>query len=221
MTLSLQNLRDGLLKATATELDDWDNGNVDLDLYINKSWWDIMDQFDFREKEGGPIVFPTISGIRSYDISSITSPIIFDALQRLSITDIDDFSHLDLDLITDFDYENLYIADASLNSKPTNYFRRGSLIYLYPTPDQVYSINLYYLQVLSDLPVQGPVIPQAWGEIIQYGANYRALYDLRDYESAEKVIALQTKLINGRTPVKVKELSDTKTSGVSVLGRDY
>lgn len=216
----MTQMRAGILSATSTDINDWTNGNQDLDLYINKSWWDIMDQFDFREKEAGPLVFPTVVGTRSYDLSTVVSPIVFDALQRVAIEDINDFKHTDLILMSDFTYENVYVNDTSLESKPVNYFCRNSLIYIYPTPDQIYNISLYYLQVLSDITVT-PVIPQAWHEIIESGAKWRALLDKQDYQKADEIRKHQTYLINSRTPVKVKELSDSKYAGVEIPGRDY
>lgn len=214
MTLSVQNMRDAILKATATELDDWENGNTDLDLYINRSWWHIMDTFDFREKEATPINFPTVAGTLVYDLSTKTSPIIFDALQRVSIQDPITLQHTDLILISDFDYENEYNSDPSLQAMPTRYFRRDSSIYLFNTPDQVYNIYLYYLQVLSDLSVSAPTIPQSWHEIIEQGAIWRAFMDLQDLQKASEWKRHQVALINDRTPVKAKELADTKFAGV-------
>ena len=221
MSLSLQNIRDGILKATATDITDWTNGNVDLDLYANQSWWDIMDQFDFREKEGTPIVFSTVAGTISYNVGTVVSPQLFDAIQRISIEDPSTFQHSDLDLVSDFDYENEYINLTSVNTKPTQYFRRNNLLYLRPTPDTVYKCTIYYLQILSDLPGGGPVVPQSWHEIIKYGAIWRALRDIQDLKSANDWEQAQIRLINSRTPVKAKELADTKMAGVSVYGRDY
>lgn len=221
MTLSLQQMRDGILAATATDIGDWTNGNVDLDLFINISWWDIMDQFDFREKEAGPLTFVTIAGTRSYDLTTKTSPVLFDALQRISVEDLNDSTHKNLDLISDWTYENEYTNDTSLESKPTHYFRRGSLIYLWPTPDDVYTISLYYLQILADIPSPGPVIPQSWHEIIMMGGKWRALLDKQDFSKADEIRKHQTYLINSRTPVKIKELADTKMSGSEYPGRDY
>jgi hypothetical protein len=220
MSLSLQNIRDGILKATATDIEDWDNGNTDLDLYANQSWWDVSDQFDFREKETS-IIFPTVGGQDAYSIPVIISPIIFDALQTISIEDPNDFSHSDLKLISLQDFENEFINTASEQAKPTHYYRRGNSLVLYPTPDTIYNITLYYMNILSDIPSQGPVIPQSWHEIIKYGAIWRALLDVQDYRKASDVRNIQIDLINSRTPVKAKELADTKFAGVDVPGRDY
>lgn len=220
MTLSLQNLRDSILTATSTDIEDWDNGNTDLDLFINKSWWDVMDQFDFREKEAPAIIFPTVAGTKSYDVSTITTPIIFDALQNIAIIDPVTLDHTNLDLITTNTFEDEASDDVSLQAKPTKYFRLGSKIYLYATPDSVYDIVIYYLQVLSDI-TSTPPIPQSWHEIIEFGANYRALLAKQEYQKANEIKKYQAILVNSRTPVKVKELTNTQTAGVEVMGRDY
>lgn len=221
MGLSLQNLRDGILRATATDVTDWTNGNADLDLYIQKSWWDISDQFDFREKEAPILSIPTIAATRSYNIPALTGLTIFDALQRLSIIDPVTLEHNELPLIQDFTYENEQDDDTGTQAKPTNYFRRNNLLYLYPTPDKVYSLQLYYLQIIGDIASGGPIIPQSWHEIIELGAKYRALFDTRDDYRGQEHMKMQEKLINGRTPVKAKELADTKFAGVEIPGRDY
>lgn len=220
MSLTLTQIRAKILKATGTDVTDWDNGDTDLDLYANLSWWDIMDKYDFREKEAS-IIFDTVAGTTSYDVTTVVTPIIFDALQTISIQDPITFEHTDLDLITIQDYESRIVNDTTFQAKPTNYFRRDNSIVLWPTPDQIYQIQLYYLSVLSDIPSGGPVIPQAWHEVIIQGAVWRAFADLGDVVKTKFWLGLQASSINDRTPVKVKELTDTRLAGVQVPGRDY
>jgi hypothetical protein len=220
MGLTLAQLRAALLKATGTELSDWENGNTDLDLYINTSWWDIMDQFDFREKEAPIFSFDTVAGTRDYDIAAEISTTIFDALQQIVLVD-ENNQHIPLTLMSDKDYEANYNEDSDEQAIPQKYFRRGGLLYLWPTPDQVYTLNLYYLQVIDDIASGGPEIPQSWHEIIKYGAIWRALLDVQDFIKGDLIRKHQIALINNRTPVKVKELSDTRLAGVEVPGRTY
>lgn len=219
MGLSLQNMRDAILKATGTDLTDWTNGNTDLDLFLNKSWWDIMEGFDFREKESEPTTFVTVAGTREYTMSTITS--VFESIQRISIEDLNDFSHSDLELIQDFTYEDEYINTSAEQAKPTKYFRRAGKLFLYPTPDNVYTLTVYCLTTLADLAAGGPTIPQQWHEIIEMGGIWRALLYNQDLHKAAEYKRHQIDLINARTPVKAKELSDTKYAGVEVPGRDY
>ncbi len=221
--LTLSQIRAGILKATGTSVDDWDNGNTDLDQYANVSWWDIADKFDFRENEAPLTTFPTVVGTRSYDLVDILDDedIDFNAIQRVSIEDLNDFKHTDLIVMSDFDYENEFVNTDDNYNKPTRYFRRDNLLYLFETPDDTYTITLYALQNLSDIPTEGPVVPRAWHEIIKAGANWRACMDLGDAERMTFWMGIQKDLIEGRTPVKAKELSDTKLAGIEVPGRDY
>lgn len=220
MSLTLSQIRAGILRSTGTLLTDWDNGNTDLDLYANRAWWSIMEEFDFREKEA-TITFNTVAGTAPYATSTIAAPIIFDALQSLAIKDVTSLDWSPLELMSVQEYETWLSDDTTTEAKPTHYLRRADKIILWPTPDQVYSIKLYYLAVLSDIPSGGPEIPQAWHEIIQFGANWRAFADLGEVDKVTLFKNLEADSINNRTPVKAKELADTRYSHVEVPGRDY
>jgi hypothetical protein len=224
MGLSQQALRDIILKGTGTDIGDWENGNTDLDLYLNRSWWQVMDEFDFREKESAPLTFQTVAGTREYDLSSVITPDEFESIQRVAIVDPETGQHTDLVLLSDFDYENLYVDDSISEddqAKPTRYFRRGANIYLYQTPDDVYDIVVYCLITLADLASGSPPIPQSWHEIIGLGGLWRALIDLREFQNSDYIQNKQASLISGKTPVKAKEVTDSKMAGVEVPGRDY
>lgn len=218
MSLTKAQITNGILTATGTTSADWAAGA--LDLYANKSWWKIMDEFDFREKEYN-FITPVTAGMEIYNITSIAGANVFDALQTIAIQDLETEQYQELKLITNQTYLDEFNSDPSLQAKPTHYFRRNDSIVLYPTPDQAYSLFVAYLKILSDIPDAGPVIPQAWHEAIQYGANYRAFADLGDMAKTQFWKSMYKDEISNLTPVKVKELSDTKFAGVEILGRDY
>lgn len=220
MGLSQAQLRARVYKATGTVSTDWLNGDTDIDGYLNTSWWEISDSYDFREKESS-LGLDTIIGTDSYSLPTAVSPSIFDSLQTVNIEDLNTCKWNELLLISLQDYENSFINEITFRAKPERYFRRGSNIILFPVPDAVYRIRIYYLLTLADIAAGGPPIPQSWHESILFGAIWRAFADLGDENKVRMWKALQADSINTKTPVKVKELTDTKMAGVEVPGRSY
>src|SRR5882672_10286817 len=94
--------------------------------------------------------------------------------------------------------------------------RDGGLLYTWPSADQIYSLRLHHLQVLADIPSGGPVIPQAWHEIIELGSLYRGFLFLRDYNSANTIRAHQLAMINSIATNSAKEDRYNKMAGVEV-----
>jgi hypothetical protein len=186
-------------------------------LLLNRSYWDIIDKYKFREKETS-VVFQTIPGVRRYNM-----PTPFEALQQLSIEDLNSFKHKVLKNITKFEYENRYINDpaGTQQKKPWAYFREGACAVLFPTPDQAYNITLKYWTVLSDLDLVGvPPIPQSWHEIILAGAIWRGFWRGGDYERMRASQAAWAEMINSQVTTESKEETDNHTAGVAVLNRD-
>lgn len=220
MSINLATLEAELLDHLGLTANDFVNGLTDVDLLINRSWWKVMAQLKFRETETTTI-FSTIIGTRSYDVSALVSPLIFSALNFVEIEDLYDFSHSDLELMESENYGRVYINSSSDYDKPSKYIREGNNLILYKTPDQVYNITLHYNQILGNIPVDGPVIPQEWHEIILYGAVWRGWIKLGDYNRANSAKSYQQDLISEAAPVEDKEKSTVPTAGLEVLGRDY
>lgn len=221
MTLSLANLRSELLSHLGVDVTDFPNGNTDLDLLINRSWWEIMDKLDFREKEAVSS-YNTIVNQRLYAIGTVFGSNVMDAIRKIAIEQEEDEKELVLDQMTLDVYNNLYNNDnTNAAAQPTHYIRDGSSFYLYPTPDAIYSLTLYYQAILADIPSGGPVIPQSWGEVILYGAIWRGFLKLGDTNRGYSFKKTQMDLINTSTPVKAKELMDDPRAHLEVLGRDY
>lgn len=222
MSLSLTQLENELIEHLGVSVTDFTNGLIDIDLLLNRSWWKIADEFKFKEKETSK-TFSLTPGTRSYSIATLISPVLFDALQLVAIEDLTSFAHTTLDDITPQEYENLYINQTNFQDKPTKYIRdlqNGNILF-WATPDQAYNITLYYWQILGDLTSGGPPIPQAWHEIILFGAIYRGFRRFGDYNRADKAEKAYNNMIGTTSPVETKELSNLPNAGLTVLGNEY
>lgn len=193
-----------------------DEGDAGFDtpgvlLLLNKSWWEIQNKFNFREKETS-YIFPTIVGTNEYAV-----PTLFEAIRLISIEDPIDEQHTPLTRITVRENEMEFINSSTSYDMPTSYFRYNNKIHLLPTPDQVYNITVYHRLTLADLATGNyPPIPQEWHEIIEAGAIYRGYKDLADFTRAKAARQDQLELINTTVPVESKEEMDSANAGLDI-----
>lgn len=214
MSLDIVQMRTKLRKPLGVDEDDLPD--VDVDLLLNTSYWELLDKFPFREKEV-TATFQTTIGTRSYDM-----PQPFEALRQLSILDPSTNEHTPLKRMTVFEYETKYVEGVDNYAMPCKYTREGCFARLWPTPDDIYTITIKYWTTLADLADgSDPIIPQAWHEIIVFGGIWRGFIDIGDFARANQMKAHQVSLINSMSPVEAKEEIDTHTGGIEVLGREY
>jgi len=211
MTLNLDTLRDKLRVHTGE--DDTDLTDSDTDLLLNQSYWEVMDKFNFREKERR-VTFTLVADARDYN-----APSPFEALQNIAVVDTYG-QHNYLKRMTPAKYEEEYTSgDNESKGIPTHYIRRQNKITLFPTPDIAYDAVMYYWTTLSDLEegvVDEPNMPQVWHEIVLYGAVARRMMELSDFTRAREVRNFQAQLISTTSAVEEKEEADSRYSGVNV-----
>jgi hypothetical protein len=224
VTLSLTQLRIqlresiGLEGDNTAELPDQDTSDkTGADTYLNRSYWEILDKFKFREKE---VVgtFQTVAGTKFYQVPSP-----FEALQSIAIEDPNSFAHKPLDRIEKDVFEQKFVDTVDARGKPELYYREGGGIKLWPTPDRVYEITLHHWTTLADLSSTNttPPIPQSWHEIILFGAVWRAFIGVNgDWNRAQAAKATQISLIASETSTEDKEKFDSHRAGVEVPGYD-
>ena len=185
-------------------------------LLLNRSWWEVIDKFPFREKEV-TATFPTIIGTRSYGM-----PNPFEALRQLSILNPADNTHIPLDRMSIFEYEKVYIEGSDEYGFPQKYVREGCFARLWPTPDQVYTLTIKYWFTLADLSsTHDPEIPQVWHEVILMGGIWRTFMKAGDYPRCNQVKMHQASLIESIPPVEAKEAFDSHNAGIEVKGYSY
>lgn len=190
----------------------------DVDLLLNRSFWEIMLKFKFREKEV-LATFPVIIGERSYEIPSP-----FEALQSLSINDLDENFHLPLGRITAEVYEKRYDQDVDARGKPTHYVREGCGFKLWPTPDKAYILTMRRWITLTDISESNvhPNVPRDWHEPILFGGIYRGFLDRKDFAAANTYKAYQNAAINTMIETETKEKgANTSLSGLDVAWGEY
>jgi hypothetical protein len=77
--------------------------------------------------------------------------------------------------------------DSSGYAEPLEWTRSGQRIYLYPTPDDAYTIRIYYRKIPATLSgTNVTVIGKEWDEPIVLLAAYKALVWMNDYDKAKE-----------------------------------
>ncbi len=217
MPINVDSMILELREHTGTDTDDISDSNVLL--LLNRSYWDLIDQFKFREKEQ-IATFSTVAGTDFYK-----TPQPFEALQLISVEDPLTFRHDPLTRMTEYDYEQILTnnPDTSERDKPTRYMRKEDGIILWKAPNQVYTLTIYYWTTLGDLntSLNNVIpIPQVWDEIILWGGVSRAYKRLGDFVRARAAQDEQDRLIQKRILVAAKEEIDTHKGGLDVIGYD-
>jgi hypothetical protein len=215
MSLTTQQLVDEL--RIHLGVDDNDLSDSDAVLLVNRSYWELIDKFPFREKET-TATFTTTIGERNY---TVPSP--FEAVRQLSIVEPDLNKLIVLQRQTIFGHESSRSTDSDDEGFPTHYLREKNLIRLYPIPDKVYTITVKYWTTLADLDTStsNPLLPQNWHEIVLYGSCWRAALRFRDTDQYNMFRSEHAAMINTAVPVESKEEIDTRFARVQVYGRDY
>lgn len=192
-----------------------------LDLCLNRAFWEIQNKFPLREKEVVS-TFNLIPGIRNYDVIFPT-----EAVKHLAIRREDDsgvFQHYPLEQITRDQYEQLYAETEDQWDIPVKYVREGCLMRMWPTPDDDYLITIKRLVALNDLSNvnTSSTIPQVWDEIIMFGGLWRFALELGQLDKVQYYKSLQAEMINTIIPTEVNETqSNSQLARVEVLGLDY
>src|SRR6478752_6187325 len=101
---------------------------------LNRSRWEILNKFNFKEKEG-QYNFDTVQGQAEYTIPEID----FESIQSIGIQDPYTSRYHKLRRIGINVYQNEEDTNTIFQAQPNQYFRREpDKIILYPTPDKVY-----------------------------------------------------------------------------------
>jgi len=80
-------------------------------------------------------------------------------------------------------------STAASESKPTKWHRRGSYIYLYPTPDATYTVTIYYRKVPASLSNDSDVtlLGTEWDQPLLSLATYKSFQWTGQYDKAKVV----------------------------------
>lgn len=209
MSLTVAQMIAKLRKMSGIDITDL--ADVDVLLNLNISWWEIAGNIEFKEKEQSTS-FNTVAGTVLYP-----APTPFEAVQYVSVEDPNSKQHTPLRFMDDLEYEQLLVNTTDARGTPTRYFRKGTNIGLWPTPDSVITIYEDYLMPLADLVVTAPPVAQTWHEPILFGGIYRSFLDVGDRVNAAYFRKEQANMINSTPETKeIEGKTNMKWAGLSV-----
>jgi len=220
MTINLDTLRTKM--RTHTGEDEFDIDDPGVDLLLNQSYWELMDKFEFREKER------IAESNFVIDQRLYTAPSPFEALQHIAVVEdatagTNTGEHHKLRRMDLKWYEDNYNEGQGRTGLPTHYARRDNGFFVWRTPDLAYGMIIYYWTTLADLvaDIDVPDLPQVWHEIIMYGGVWRRFLELGDMVRHREMRNAQIGLINSTQPVESKEEGDSRFSGVDIPEEMY
>lgn len=183
--------------------------------FINYAYWHLLNILKF-DTEDAIVTAVTVAG-QNY----VSVPASVENLNLVSIENPDSLEHSPLARTTPYDYEKNFINDNSAQDIPTKYFRLNDKIYLWPTPDDIYNLKIYYVATLTDLTTADiPKLPKNWFEILVAGATWRAFLKIRDFASAQYWRGIENDLLAPSKTAKEEEEKDTHEGGVNVIIRE-
>lgn len=224
MPINLADMRLGVTRPIGINVGGTQMSTAQIDLYLNRAYWEIQNKFPFREKEAIS-TFDTVAGVRNYDVEF---PV--EAIKHIAIQEREDMGtnrqHYPLIQITRDQYEQRYREDEGQWSIPKKYVREDNIIKFFPTPNNIYQITIKRLIALNDLGSSSATdtsdVPQVWDEIIVLGGLWRACVDIGDLARSGWFKSMQAELINTIVPTEVKEdQSNSQLAHVEVPGLEY
>lgn len=219
MSLSLQQMRD-LVREGLGGLDEQDIGDPMVDRLLNLSFWEIVSKFPFEEKNT-KFEFSTVAAQEDYVIPTVInapSGLTLEAIQGLSVLD-DEGKAFPLQRATEAWLETQYSTASTFRGRPEYYVRRNETIRLWPVPDDVYTLRIFYLRTLETmqyLSVEETGLPREWDELTVEGAITRGHYYNQDYNLAQQAENFRVMKIRTAQSTHAKEEEDSRFAGLVV-----
>lgn len=196
------------LRARIGNPDITDVPDVDLTRILNSAYGDIADRFRFH-KVRKLCTFPTVTSQREYGMPA-------DLLEIMKVRDLTNGRQ-----IKKADYidaaSNAEKADSIIEQQPLHYIRYRNFINLYPTPDGVYVIELFYKAGVVDLVADAdtPILPAPWHEgIIKLARHY--FYDEKgDIPKSQYALSIYNSWLSTK-PNEVDEEKKDLDKGVRI-----
>jgi len=189
---------------------------VNAELLLNRSFWELMNKFKFRETEHSQ-QFPVADGEDFVDL-----PTLFESMRTLSILNATTNQWSPLKRIDIQEFQKTTNDDTDDKGAPCFYFREGLGVRLLSVngggPDQAYTLRMKHRVTLADLADGNTtlIFPDVWHELVLFGAVWRGLLRLKDYESAREIRNDQLALINSTVEVESKEEEDSPLAGIEI-----
>ena len=214
--MSLQDLRDELREILGVDIDDY--SNVKVDRWLNLAWWELQDKIKLREKEG-EASFSTVISQRDYAINSTISSD-FENTEHVAILISGTYVPLKYTYYDNF--MDKRSDDSTARNTPAEYSRLGGDLFLWPTPDAIYTILVKYRRTLLDLSqTNGPPIPQAWHEFILLGGVMRGFRAMGEYNRSAAIRLERDSLMVTALETETKEQRDYSMAGIKLIRQRY
>jgi len=199
-------------------LDEQDLSDPDLDMLLNMSYWELESKFPFEEKNARTD-FVTVVGTDEYSIEALelASATLLEAVQSIAVIQEDQSYKLQR-MSEDF-YDEMYNTNTDQRAIPRYYVRRDDAIVLWPIPNDVYTMRLYYLKTLLSVLVGSVEIlnfPREWDELVVEGAVTRGHYYRQDYQLARESENFRVAKLRTASTTKSKEEEDSRYAGLVV-----
>lgn len=217
MGMELETLRDELRAHTGTDTDDLNDN--DADLLLNRSFWELMNKFRFRETE---CTSESTLTVGDRFLSLPLPPHLFEALRKISWQNIETLEWEVINRVSLTTHEDKASDDVEDRGPPVGYLREQNGIRLISDGgggvDRTYKIRVKYWQTLIDLDDTNTEVPlpQVWHEILLYGGVWRLYRRLGSHALGREMRNAQIDLINSTAAVESKEEEDSQLSGVDI-----
>lgn len=150
--------------------------NADLDEHINDAYRDVATKFK-HHKARKLCMFDTVDGTASYGLPSVAGSVfkVWDTTTPGKLSKKGPHWYAS-------------IATEHENGQPLYYVRFRQHIILVPTPDGVYTLEIFYTDTITDLTNDSdvPVLPETWTPAIWMLARWYYYDDQGDMPKADK-----------------------------------
>lgn len=217
MGMELETLRDELRAHTGVDVDDLDDNAADL--LLNRSFWELMNKFRFRETE---CTAESMLTLGDAFLSLPVAPHLFEALRKISYKDPVTLEWRVIRRQTIDSLENNASDDVDDRGPPKWYTRDQNGIRIQSVGgagvDLPYEIRIKYWVTLEDLDDQNTEVPLpvAWDEILLFGAVWRLYRRLGSHALGREMRNAQIDLINSTAAVEAKEEEDSQLAGIEI-----
>ena len=105
-------------------------------------------------------------------------------------------------------------ADTDQEAAPTEWVRHASTVYLYPTPDAVYAMKIWYRKRPAALTAAGDqtVLGEEWDEPIQLLATAQSFMRMREFDNAKIFRTEFDEMMDDLCEVYFKEHDDKQST---------
>lgn len=181
-------------------------------LYLNLAYVDLVTSLKITEAQAS-LDLTLIEGQYLYLLPPVVQSISYAALHDPDLTDKRDKGR-PLDKIDLF----LYRGRNHHSAEPKEFFRYGSMLIVWPTPDQhegVISIDFRVRPLWLTNPQHSTILPTEWDEPLLWSARHKLLESLQEWEAAAVAENTYIKAVRKRLDTEALE-DDTRIIRSSV-----